>query len=94
MVQTWKRSATYVHTVLSGEAAAGTLDLNIASGSAPTDDLYFIGQVRRAGVDVSGFDFDYTSGTGLLTVADAGAAALTEDDVVVVMGSWVTPIKP
>lgn len=89
MILTWKRSGTYVHTVTSGEANANTLDLNIASGSAPTNDLYFLGQVRRAGVDIPGFDFDYTSGTGLLTVADAGSADLTEDDVIVIMGSWV-----
>lgn len=89
MIRTWKRAATYIHIVTSGDADEGSLTLDIASGSAPTDDFYFIGQVRRSGVDIPGFDFDYVSGTGFLTVSNAGLASLTENDVVTVMGAWV-----
>lgn len=89
MITTWKRSGTFIHTITSGDAAANLVDFDIASGSAPTNDFYFIGQVRRDGVDTSGFNFTYTSGNGILRIADEGAVNLTENDVVVVMGSWV-----
>jgi hypothetical protein len=48
-----------------------------------------ITEKQRAVKLKDGFDFDYASGTGMLTVADAGSADLTASDVIVIMGSWV-----
>ena len=88
MGKTYKRAATYTHTVTSDEATANQAGMDIASGSAPTDEFNFVGQVRRADVDISGFEFEYASGTGMMAVKDAGSANLTADDIITVMGSW------
>ena len=88
MIKTYKRAATFVHVATSDDQSENRIILPIASGSAPTNDFYFVGQIRRSnGVDITnGFDFVYTSGTGYMTIS--GSTAINEGDVVTIMGAW------
>ena len=74
------------HTVSSGEAAAGTLNMYIYSGGSK-EDFQFVGQARRANEDLYGLDWTYASGTGIITIAN-NTESLTEDDVLTCIGSF------
>jgi hypothetical protein len=84
-------------TVTSAEETANAIVINIFDPDEyiPVDedsnaiDLEFIVQVRRSGVEIPGFSVSYSSTTGSITVADAGSADLTEDDVVYIM-AWLS----
>lgn len=90
MSGTYKRQRIFKTTVSAAQESANAAVVNIYSGSAmPTDSFEFIGQVRRAGVEIPGFDMDYSTSTGLLTVSDAGSVSLTANDVITISGTFV-----
>jgi hypothetical protein len=93
MSKSYFRPLTIYHTVTAAEDTANKAVLDVASGTAlykTTDAFWFIGQVKSADVDIPGFKYTYSTTTGLLTVADAGAVALTSGDLITVMGIFVS----
>ena len=89
MTKTYKRLVLFKHAITSAEATANQADIAIKIAPLPTDDFEFVGQIKRAGVDIPGFDYDYVKATGVLEVKDAGTADLTADDVVIVIGTFI-----
>ncbi len=88
MAKTYKKGPQFNHVVTTAEASANKVELVIKSGPLPTSTFDFVCQVRRAGVEIPGFDVDYSTVTGILTIADAGSANLTANDRVVVFGAF------
>lgn len=85
---TWKRRRLIYHTITSAEAIANAAAISIVSGGS-SDDFAFMGQILRSNTEIPGFSWTYASGTGDLTLADAGSADLTEDDAVKIIGTFV-----
>lgn len=92
MSKSYFKPITIYHTATADEATANLAVLDVISGQAfykTTDDFWFIGQVRRADVEIPGFKYTYSTTSGTLTVADAGSADLTSGDLVTIQGIFV-----
>lgn len=81
---------TFQHEVTGAEATAGTLDIDVKLEPLPTDDLYYIVQVVRAGeVVAEDVAVSYAKATGKLTIADGSTTfVLTAGDVITVFTNF------
>jgi len=81
---TWQRPRWFYKNATSGEATAGEMIFNLASGSAkPTDDVFLVSSVKRGGIEQAGYKVSYSTTTGYITVENAGSFTLTAEDLVV-----------
>jgi hypothetical protein len=85
MSKTYKKPFVLYHTITTAEASANTASISVLT-TAISNDLAWICQIQRAGVEIPGFYSAYASGN--LTVSDAGSASLTTDDEVVVFATF------
>ena len=83
MIKNYRKPLTITYTVTSAEATATQVLLTLTAGPKPTNGLNFVGQVRRAGVEVP-FTWTYATATGILTVAN-GTGTLTTGDIITVI---------
>lgn len=87
MNKTYKRGATFNTVVSQEEAEDGRVEI-VITNTIPSGEFYFIGQVRRGLIDISGFSWDYDSQSGILVVLSTELNQLVEGDTINVMGSW------
>jgi len=85
MSKTYKKPMCLYHTITSAEASANLASITVLT-TAISNDLAWICQVKRSGVEIPGFGTSYSS--GVITLVDAGSANLTTSDTVVIFASF------
>ena len=88
--KTFKRPLSFYQEIGADEEAANEVVIQvveITSGEV-TDDFLWVQQVKRAGIEIPGFEGAYDTASGTLTIADAGSVSLTSGDVLSVIGTF------
>jgi len=85
---TYRRPVLIKHVVSAAEASSGRVLFDLGNSNLPTDDFVFVGQVFANNIEVPGFEWSYSSGTGVVTVKNAGSASLAESNKVIIVGTY------
>jgi hypothetical protein len=84
---TYNRQFCAYYTATSGDVGLTYAKITCGTNARNTD-LLFMGQVFRSGTDIPGFAWSYASGTGVMTITNAGSASLTTGDKIVVFATF------
>jgi kynureninase len=86
---TYHRPLLVKHVVTAAEASANEALILINSGSLPTDFFIFVGQVTTSGgVDTPGFQWNYSTGSGVINIKEAGSATFEAGGLVTIVGTY------
>jgi hypothetical protein len=87
--KSYHRPLVITHVVTAAEDTAGAAAIPVKVAPLPTDVFAFVAKCLHAGVEVASLGYAYDSATGLLTVADGLATALTANDVITIIGAFI-----
>lgn len=86
--KTIKKAMLLYKAVTAAEASASSGVITVTT-NIPSDEFVYVTSVKRSGVPIGGFSFNYYSDSGIIVVGNSGAGTLTSGDIITVIGEFM-----